>query len=392
MKMRAIGKMAIVGIVVVVVIIAAAGYVLTITPSAPVKQMAVVFDVGGRGDLSFNDMAYLGAERAKKDFGVNVTYVQSRVGADYLPNLRNLASTGKYSLIVAIGFLLTDALNQTAQEFPNQNFAIIDGYLPGMANVRSILFSEQDGSALVGLLAGLVTKTNKVGVVLGMDIPILYKFESGYYYGISLAENLTGKNIQIFYKYTGTFTDVATGKQVTDGFLTQGVDVVYNVAGLTGKGMLDAVADWGTANGKTMGPPYGIGVDSDQDWIHPGFVLASMMKRVDVGVYTAMRDANAGNFTGNVYVLGLGDGGNKLSDASDLGTFMDVAVSQGVTLPMSADQTKSVYNQMRNQIDASVWAKIADLQQKIASKQVVIPIPSTPAEIQAIRAQYGVTG
>jgi basic membrane protein A len=381
--------------VVIVVIIAVAGAAIYFAaPPAQTKQVAVVFDVGGRGDLSFNDMAYIGAEKAKTDFGVNVTYVQSKTGGDYLPNLQTLASAGKYSIIIAIGFLLTDALNQTARQYTNQQFAIIDGFLPGMSNVRSIVFSEQDGSALAGLLAGLTTKSNKVGVVLGVEIPVLYKFEAGFYEGLSQAENMTGKQIQVYYKYTGSFTDATLGRQVAEGWLAQGVDVMYNVAGLTGKGMLDAVADYGTSHGLTTGLPYGIGVDSDQDWVHPGFVMASMMKRVDRGVYTAIRDINAGNFTGGIVTLGLADLGNKLSDASDLDTFLTIVQSAGATLPMNASQTKSVYAQMWTKIDAdgSIRAKITDFQNKIVSKQLVIPIPQTPADIAAIRTQYGITG
>jgi nucleoside-binding protein len=167
-------------------------------PAAPQKKVkvAVIFDIGGRGDLSFNDMAWMGAERAKKDFGVEVTYVQSRTSADYLPNLRSLSQSKEYDLIICVGFLMTDALNQTAHEFPNQKYAIIDSVV-NAPNVRGIIFKENEGSALVGALAGFATKTNKVGVVLGIEIPVLYHFEAGFYWGVNYAENITERRYKL---------------------------------------------------------------------------------------------------------------------------------------------------------------------------------------------------
>jgi basic membrane protein A len=362
-------------------------------PAAPQKKVkvAVIFDIGGRGDLSFNDMAWMGAERAKKDFGVEVTYVQSRTSADYLPNLRSLSQSKEYDLIICVGFLMTDALNQTAHEFPNQKYAIIDSVV-NAPNVRGIIFKENEGSALVGALAGFATKTNKVGVVLGIEIPVLYHFEAGFYWGVNYAENITGKKVQIIYKYTGSFTDAALGKQVAEGMLTQGADVLYNVAGLTGKGMLDAVADYGAAHGLTMGPPFGIGVDADQDWIHPGFVIASMMKRVDNGVYYAIRDVVYGNFTGGVMPLGLKEGGVKMSDENDLVAFIEVAKMLGAKLPDTPENIIAKYKQMRSQIPQSVWDQLKTLEEKIKKGEIVIPTANSPDEIKQIRARYGVTG
>lgn len=362
----------------------------TTTTKKPIK-IGVIFDIGGRGDLSFNDMAWLGAERAKRDFNVSITYLQSRSQADYVPNLRQLASSGDYALIICIGFLMTDALNQTASEFPNQKFAIIDSIV-NKPNVRSILFKENEGSALVGALAGLITQTNKVGVVLGIEIPVLWRFEAGYYWGINYAANLTGKKITILYKYTNTFTDAAVGRAVTEGFLAQGADVVYNVAGLTGKGMLDAVYDYGVQHGKQIGPPFGIGVDADQDWIHPGFVIASMMKRVDNGVYYAIRDVVYGNFTGGIQFLGLKEGGVKMSDRNDLIQFIDIAKQLGAQLPDKPENIIAKYDQMRNSIPSNVWQIISDLEAKIKSGQLKVPLPTTHDEIQAIRVRYGATG
>ncbi|MFN3268579.1 MAG: BMP family protein, partial [Zestosphaera sp.] len=155
----------------------------TTTTPQPTK-VCIVYDIGGRGDLSFNDMAYLGGSRAARDFNLVLTELQSRSESDYLPNLRTLARSGECVLIVGVGFLLTDAIAQVADEYPNQLFAIIDGYVD-KPNVLSVLFKEHEGSAVVGALAAMIAgyyNKTTVGVVLGMEIPVLYKFEAGYYW------------------------------------------------------------------------------------------------------------------------------------------------------------------------------------------------------------------
>jgi len=150
-------------------------------------KIAIVYDVGGRGDLSFNDMAYMGAERAAKEFGLQLVELQSNSENDYLPNLRSLAKTGEYDIIIAVGFMMTNAVKQVAQEYPEQRFVIIDGYDPEMPkNVQMVLFKENEGSALAGALAALIALNDgkdTIGIVLGMEIPVLYKFEGGYRFG-----------------------------------------------------------------------------------------------------------------------------------------------------------------------------------------------------------------
>ncbi|WP_461867013.1 BMP family lipoprotein [Thermococcus sp.] len=157
------------------------------------KKIAIVYDIGGRGDLSFNDMAYMGAERAAKDFGLQLTQLQSNSENDYLPNLRSLAKSGQYDIIVAVGFMMTKAVKQVAQEYPKQRFVIIDGYDPDMPhNVQMVLFKENEGSALAGALAALIALNDgkdTIGIVLGMEIPVLYKFEGGYRFGADWAIN-----------------------------------------------------------------------------------------------------------------------------------------------------------------------------------------------------------
>jgi basic membrane protein A len=182
-------------------------------------KLCIVFDIGGRGDLSFNDMAALGGDKAvKAGFATQMVEVQSKAEADYLPNLRTLARGGQCLLIVGVGFLLTDAVTAVASEFAQQYFAIIDGVIPDQPNVLSIIFEEQQGSALVGALAAMLAaefKAPAVGAVLGIEIPVLWKFECGYRFGVhwALTEKLktTADAVQVLTTYTGSFNDPARG-------------------------------------------------------------------------------------------------------------------------------------------------------------------------------------
>jgi len=337
------------------------------------RNICIVYDVGGRGDLSFNDMAYLGASRAAKDFGLKLVEAQSTSQNDYLPNLNTMAQSGSCAVIVAVGFLMADAVNQTAAQYPNQNFAIIDAVV-NQPNVLSITFTEEQGSALAGALAAMVAhyyNYSSVGIVLGMEIPVLYKFEAGYYWGIRYGEQLyqqyTGKNVtplNVFWTYTGSFNDPAKGKTATQAQLSQGAGIVYNVAGATGLGIFDAVQEYGASMGKTMGPPFAIGVDSDQDWIKPGFILASVEKRVDVGVYDAVQRAlnyYSGNVTkyGGNLVLDLSSGGVSLSTIDDLNTFLQIALQAGKTVNQT--QILQQVTAMRGEIPSWIWTAVANL-------------------------------
>ena len=150
-------------------------------------KVALVLDVGGRGDLSFNDMGFKGSDEAQANLGVEVVEIQSNSAADYLPNMQNAARSGKFDLIVAVGFLLADAMAEVADQFPDQKFAIIDVTWLGKPNLMEIGYEENKGSAMVGALSSMVAAHygyDKIGVVLGIEIPVLYKFEAGYRYGM----------------------------------------------------------------------------------------------------------------------------------------------------------------------------------------------------------------
>ncbi|MCD6524158.1 MAG: BMP family ABC transporter substrate-binding protein [Thermococcus sp.] len=373
----------------------------TTTSSASYSgAIAIVYDVGGRGDLSFNDMAYLGASRAAKDFNLELVELQSNSEDDYYKNLETLAKAKKYKLIIAVGYMMTDAVNATAKKYPDQKFAIVDGYIPDRDNVMSIQFKENEGSALAGALAGLIAANDgkdKVGIVLGMEIPVLYKFEAGYRFGIKWAEEYykqkTGNdvNIDVLYQYTGVFNDAAKGKAAADTQLQNGAWVIYQVAGGTGLGVFDAVKEYLKAHGKEMGPPFAIGVDSAQDWIKPGVIIASMMKRVDVGVYNAVKAVVEGNFHGGVVELGLKENGVGLSTVDDVMTMFDSLPEDTQKKKLqelgfnSKEELKQYLENTRKQVPDWIWQAVDELKQKIINGEIKVPAPMNKGGIEKIR-------
>lgn len=396
-----------VALVVAIIAVAAAALLLlqqpqqtpTQTTQTPRKgNIYVIYDIGGRGDLSFNDMAYLGASKATKDFGLGLKEVQSKTQDDYVPNLRAAARSGDAALVVAVGFLMTDAVKQVSQEYPNAKFAIIDGYIPDRPNVLSVLYRENEGSALVGALAALTAyyfNCTKVGIVLGMEIPVLWKFEIGYAYGVRWAERYLsqrfGKNVKfdVLYIYTGSFNDPAKGKQAAEVMLAQGVCVIYQAAGATGLGVFEAVAEAGKKAGRNMGPPFAIGVDADQDYLKPGFILASMMKRVDVGVYTAAKMAVEGNFKGGVLELGLKEGGVSVSTLNDLRQFIEIGVSAGAVRREDADRIVTTVSDMRSKIPTWIWEAVDQFKQDIIAGKEKVPLPTTQDQVLQLRKELG---
>jgi basic membrane protein A len=276
--------------------------VATMVLAAPVlaqeKIPAVVYDLGGRFDKSFNEAAYTGAEKFKKETGVQYRDFEIQNDAQREQALRNFARSGN-DPVVAIGFSFGSALTKVAEEFPNTRFAIVDMVVE-KPNVRSILFKEHEGSYLVGVLAGLASKSGKVGFVGGMDIPLIRKFACGYVQGAKAAK----PGIEVLQNMTGTtgaaFRDPVKGGELARSQIERGADVIYHAAGATGIGVLQAAADAGKL---------GIGVDSNQNGLHKGKVLTSMLKRVDVAVYEAFSDARANKWTTGFKVLGLAEGG-----------------------------------------------------------------------------------
>ncbi|MCR4404067.1 MAG: BMP family ABC transporter substrate-binding protein [Candidatus Acetothermia bacterium] len=360
-------------------------------------RVAVILDVGGRGDLSFNDMGFKGTDEAAADFGLQMDEIQSASDADYLPNTRNAAISGQYDLIIGVGFLLTDAFNTVAAEFPNQKFAIIDSVVD-QPNVMSIVFAENEGSALVGALSAMVAAYYgypKVGVVLGIEIPVLYHFEAGYRFGIDWGnkkyQQVTGTNpnIGLLWTYTGTFSDIAKGYAASQAMLAQGAGLIYNVAGPLGIGDLQAVTEAVFAQRREAGPPFMIGVDANQDYLGDGHrVLASMMKRVDRGCYKAVADVVHGTFQGEIVSLGVSNRGIAISRYQDLLDFIEFGINAGAITAADKDRIISNWLTMRQGIPYWIWDAVSDLEMKIVSGEIVVPTANTVDEMLAIRAQY----
>ncbi|WP_448190680.1 BMP family lipoprotein [Azospirillum sp. sgz301742] len=259
---------------------------------------AVVYDMGGKFDKSFNEAAYTGAERFKKDTGIAYRDFEVTNEVQREQALRTMARRGA-SVVVAMGFAQAAPLEKVAREFPGTKFCLIDEKLDA-PNVQSVTFKEEEGSFLVGMLAAQASKTAKVGFIGGMDVPLIRNFLTGYEQGVRHA----APNAEIFVNMTGTtpaaWNDPTRGAELAKSQFGRGADVVYAAAGATGLGVLQAAADAGKL---------GIGVDSNQNFLHPGRVLTSMVKRVDVSVYTCFKDAREGTWKPGHRVLGLKEDG-----------------------------------------------------------------------------------
>jgi basic membrane protein A len=259
---------------------------------------AVVFDMGGKFDKSFNEAAYAGAERFKKE--TNIAYREFEVTAEAQREqaLRNMARRGS-AIVVGIGFSQASGIEKVAREFPNLKFAIVDAVVD-LPNVQSIVFKEHEGSFLVGMAAAMASKTGKVGFVGGMDIPLIRRFALGYEEGAKYVN----PKIEIFQNMTGTtpaaWNDPTRGGELARSQFDRGADVVYAAAGATGLGVLQAAKDKGKL---------AIGVDSNQNHIHPGTILTSMIKRVDLAVYETFKTAKEGRWKAGVRSLGVAEGG-----------------------------------------------------------------------------------
>ncbi len=278
--------------------IAFAAVALSATVAVAQPKPAVVFDMGGKFDKSFNEGVYNGVERFKKETGIDYAEFEVTNPSQREQAIRNFARRGN-DPILAVGFAQADALEKVAKEFPNIKFSIIDGVVQ-LPNVQSILFKEHEGSYLVGVLAALASKSGKVGFIGGMDIPLIRKFACGYAQGVKAAKPAA----EIFQNMTGTtpaaWRDPVKGGELAKSQIDRGADVIYAAAGGTGIGVLQTAAD----NGKL-----GVGVDSNQNHLHPGKVLTSMLKRVDTAAYGAFMAAKNNSFKAGFANLGLAEDG-----------------------------------------------------------------------------------
>ena len=256
-------------------------------------EPAVIYDMGGKFDKSFNEAAYRGMERWKKETGKNYLEFEIANESQREQAMRRMAERGA-SPIIGVGFSQASSIEKVAKDFPKLQFAIIDMVVP-LPNVQSVVFKEQEGSFLVGTMAALASKTGKVGFVGGMDIPLIRKFQCGYEQGAKYAN----PKVETFANMTGTtgaaWSDPGRGGELAKAQFAKGADVVFAAAGGTGVGVYQAAKDGGKL---------AIGVDSNQNHLQPGTMLTSMLKRVDVAVYNVSMGSKPG-----VTVLGLKEGG-----------------------------------------------------------------------------------
>ena len=266
--------------------------------SAQDFKPSIVFDMGGKFDKSFNQAAFDGAERFKKETGIDYREFEVTSPTQREQAIRNMARRGA-TVVIGIGFAQAAAVEKVAKEFPDTKFALIDGVVD-LPNVRSIVFKEHEGSFLVGMAAALASQTGKVGFIGGMDIPLIRNFAAGYAEG---ARHVNA-DVEVFQNMTGTtpaaWNNPTKGGELARSQFDRGADVIYAAAGGTGTGVYQAAVDAGKL---------AIGVDSNQNYLHPGTMLTSMVKRVDVAVHKAWTDAKDGNWTSGLQVLGLAEDG-----------------------------------------------------------------------------------
>ena len=267
-----------------------------LSAGAALAEPALIFDLGGKFDKSFNEAAFAGAQRWAEETGESFREIEPQSEAQREQALRRFAEAGS-NPIVMTGFAFGDALGQVAGDYPDTDFVIIDMVVDA-PNVRSVVFNEHEGSYLVGMMAAMASESNTVGFIGGMDIPLIRKFACGYAQGVlavnpdaTVISNMTGST-------PAAWNDPVKGSELTKAQISQGADVVYAAAGGTGVGVLQTAADEDILS---------IGVDSNQNYLHPGKVLTSMTKRVDNAVYDALTDG-ADMETG-FEVMGLANGG-----------------------------------------------------------------------------------
>ncbi len=268
-------------------------------PEAEPFRVGLVFDVGGKGDKSFNDSAWEGVQRAARDLPIKITDFEPGQDADREVGLRRLADRG-YDIVIGVGFLFTDAIRAVAPDYPDVDFVLVDGRLDGLDNVASLLFREHEGSFLVGAIAAEVSKSGTVGFVGGMDVPLIHKFQAGYTAGARHVR----PDAEVLVGYAGVrpeaFADPVRGKEIALAQAARGADVLFHASGVTGLGVIEGAKERGI---------YAIGVDANQNHVAPGTMLTSMIKRIDVAIESFVRNSHGGTFRGGVVEFGLAEDG-----------------------------------------------------------------------------------
>lgn len=313
-----------------------------VTSATSTFKAAMLTDLGGLAGSEevkgFSDLGWDALKQAEAELGIEVTLLEAKEQADLEPNLIKMASEG-YDVVVGVGFLFTDAIAAVAPQYPDTKFVIVDNVVDA-PNVASLVFAEEQGSFLVGAIAAGMSQTGTIGFIGGMEIPLIEKFEAGYIAGA----RSVNPDIVILSGYTGNFTDVAAGKELTLTQYNQGADIVYAAAGSCGLGTIEAAKENGF---------YAIGVDTNQDGVAPGSVLTSMLKHVEIAVFDAVKSAYEGNFKAGVSTYDLSVNGVDYS-------------------PM--EYTKDV-------VPADLLARVEELKQLIIDGTIVVPTTVDEANV-----------
>ncbi|WP_455540104.1 BMP family lipoprotein [Terrisporobacter sp.] len=300
--------------------------------------VAMITDVAGVNDQSYNQSAWEGLQRAEKELGVKIKYLESKQDSDYTTNLETLADE-EVDLIIGVGSKLGPTIEEGAKNYPEQKFAIIDEtYEEIPSNVKSVLFDAEQSSYLVGLIAGKMSETKNVGFIGGLDIPVINTFKYGYMAGVKAAD----KSCEIQTQYANSFTDQAKGKAIASQMMSKSADTIFIAGGDVGTGAMEAIKEAGK---------YGIGVDRDQSDLAPKNVLTSAIKRVDVGMYETIKELVDGKFQGGISATyGLKENGIGIADTTsnlvpqDIMELVNKQVEKLKAGEISVPKTEEEYN------------------------------------------------
>ncbi|MEW6735613.1 MAG: BMP family ABC transporter substrate-binding protein [Acidobacteriota bacterium] len=295
-------------------------------------RVGIVYDIGGKDDKSFNSAAWEGVRRAEKELAIKLNDVEPGDPTSIEPCLRAFAERG-YDLIIGVGFAQAPIIEGVARDYPQLRFAIIDSNI-ALPNVASLIFKEHEGAFLVGMIAARASKGGKIGFVGGMDIPLIHKFATGYAEGA----RYINPNIQVVENYVG-ITDAAwnnpsKGKELAKSQYESGIEVIFQAAGNSGLGVFDAAEEMNRL---------AIGVDSNQNWLKPGFILTSMLKRVDTAVYSIVKEVVDQRFQGGVHLYGLDNEGVDFA----LDEFNRALIPQEVIKEVGAAKQKIILGEIK---------------------------------------------
>ena len=320
-------------------------------------RVGIVLSTGGLGDLSFNDAAYRGLQRAEEELGIEFQYIEPADPSEDETALRRFATRG-FDLVIGVGFQMADTLETVAQDYPDVKFAHVDQDFGDdiLDNVVSLNFAEWEGSFLAGALAALTSESGVVGYVGGVDSALIQRFEGGFYQGAKYINS----DIDVNIRYADSFGDPARGREIALGMVDDGADVIYHASGGTGTGVFQAAGEEDI---------YAIGVDSNQNYIEPGHVIASMLKKVDNAVFDVVKSVVDGTYEGgqNLYFT-LEDGGVDLTSLTEIGQPVLDAHDTGEI----SDEELETIREMKEEVTAPHADRISEIKEGIISGEIEV--------------------